>query len=105
MKRGKLVRDNIPEIIRANGEEAEVVILDDKEYADAIDDKFVEEAIEVRAAKTPEQKLEELADIDELIDARLITLGKTREDLESVKKLKAQKRGRFIRKYFLISYE
>lgn len=103
MNYGKLVRDKIPDIIRADGEEPEVIILADEAYEVAIDEKFVEEAIEVRDAKTPEQKLEELADVDELIDARLQTLGKTREDLEKVKKLKAQKRGAFLKRYFLVS--
>jgi predicted house-cleaning noncanonical NTP pyrophosphatase (MazG superfamily) len=103
MKNGKLVRDKIPDIIRANGEDPNVVILTDEEYCIAIDDKLIEEAIEVRGATSDREKIEELADLDELVDARLKTLGMTREDLANAKKEKAHKRGAFTAKYFLIS--
>ena len=44
---GKLVRDKIPDIIRASGRTAEVRQLDERSYLAALRDKLAEEAADV----------------------------------------------------------
>lgn len=52
----KLVRDNIPEIIRRNGEEPVCHVLSEEEYWDALLKKDEEELIEVKEAETKASK-------------------------------------------------
>lgn len=98
---GKLVRDKIPEIIRADGIESEIEILSNEAYGRALDAKLIEEANEVGIAQTPEQKLAELADLEEVKLARLQTLGYTQDDLERVRTKKVAERGAFAAQIFL----
>jgi len=98
---GKLVRDFIPDFIRADGLEPDVEVLEGTAYEQALDAKLLEEAIEVQAALTTEQKLEELADLEEVALARLESLGFTPEDRERVRLEKAAKRGGFAARLFL----
>lgn len=65
----KLVRDNIPDIIKASGKKANVRYLRGKKYQQALKDKLVEEVNEFLAAKTKEEMLEEFADILEVLYA------------------------------------
>ena len=59
---GKLVRDRIPEIIRADGREPEVRVLSATDYLAALNEKLLEEAHELKGAE-PESRLEEAADV------------------------------------------
>lgn len=63
----KLVRDKVPEIIRKNGEIPITHIASEKEFRHALFEKLLEEATELIASKTPEQMLEEIADIYEVL--------------------------------------
>lgn len=64
----KLVRDNIPEIIRQNGGVPDYRIAsDDSEFQQALDLKLDEEIIELRSASDPENTAEEIADIIEVL--------------------------------------
>ncbi len=65
----KLVRDNIPGLIRASGRRAVTRQLDDDEFAAALLDKLDEEIAEVRSAATAEAVLEEAADVLEVLVA------------------------------------
>ena len=56
---GKLVRDRIPEIIRADGKTPIIRIMDDEEYVKELDRKLCEEVEEYRA----DRSIEEMADI------------------------------------------
>lgn len=47
----KLVRDNIPNIIKANGEVPIVEILDDDRYKEELEKKLMEECQEVLSAR------------------------------------------------------
>ncbi len=67
---GKLVRDKIPEIMRADGVEPQIRILDADEYRAALLHKLVEEAREVRASDL-ESRLGELADVYEVLCSAL----------------------------------
>jgi predicted house-cleaning noncanonical NTP pyrophosphatase (MazG superfamily) len=64
---GKLVRDRIPEIIRAEGSRAVTRRLDDDAYRDALLDKLVEEAHELRNAPRESAGIGEAADVYEVL--------------------------------------
>lgn len=93
----KLVRDKIPEIIEANGESAEIEILDDQRFLQELHEKLFEEANEF----VEEDSVEELADLMEVIYAIARLRGIDLEEVEKVRKEKAQKRGAFEKKIFL----
>lgn len=94
----KLVRDRIPELIKANGAECRIEILSDVEYLKMLDAKLGEELAEYYK----DQNIEELADLLEVIYAAAIARGYTLEELESVRAKKAEKRGGFEKKILLI---
>lgn len=87
----KLIRDKIPEIIEAAGKRCIVEVMNEEEYLEALDDKLNEELAEYQADKS----LEELADLLEVMYAVVRARGYTTEELERVRKQKAEKRGGF----------
>jgi predicted house-cleaning noncanonical NTP pyrophosphatase (MazG superfamily) len=93
----KLVRDLIPEVIEIAGKTAVTEILDDEQYRISLDLKLAEEMDEYQRSK----EVEELADILEVIYAIVETKGMTINDLELLRKEKADKRGAFRDKIFL----
>ena len=95
----KLVRDKIPDIIRADGHELSMRILDDTEYLDTLVKKLGEEFNEFKV----DMNVEELADLQEVILALADALNITREQLEKVRLDKVAKRGAFEQKIFLES--
>ena len=98
----KLVRDKIPEICEANGATPHThIIKDDNEYLAALCDKLGEEAQEVKE----DPSLEELADTLEVIQSIGRVLGYTPDQIEVARLQKAQERGGFDERVFLISTE
>jgi predicted house-cleaning noncanonical NTP pyrophosphatase (MazG superfamily) len=93
----KLVRDRIPEIIKASGKRCTTEILSDKEYLRFLDKKLTEELTEYQQ----EPSLEELADLLEVMQAVVKARGWTLEQLEQVRAEKAAKRGGFAKKILL----
>lgn len=65
----KLIRDRVPQIIRAQGDEPIVRIADPCEYRELLRAKLVEEAHEVATADDAHVP-EELADVLEVVDSR-----------------------------------
>lgn len=59
----KLIRDKIPEVIRARGAECEVETLDDERFKVELLRKVEEEASGLSQAKTRAELLEEFADV------------------------------------------
>lgn len=98
-KSKKLVRDKIPEIIRAHGEEPVTRVLEEKEYLQELIEKLREEVEEF--AETP--NIEELADIKEVTIALRQALGIHAGELEDVRRAKANKNGRFKKRIYLES--
>lgn len=97
----KLVRDKIPEIIENDGETPVVRVLKDNEYKKELEKKLKEEYEEVLLAKDKKERLEELADMLEVI--RTLALLED-EDIQSVINImdkKREKRGGFTKKLFL----
>ena len=93
----KLVRDRIPEIIEKDGKTCETEVLSDDDYLVMLDAKLDEELTEYHQDKN----IEELADLMEVIYAVAEARGYSIEQLESVRKEKAEKRGSFKDKIFL----
>ena len=98
----KLVRDKIPILIAANGEEALTRIVSGKEYEEFLLRKDLEESGELREAKTAAQRLEELADKLEVLCALTLYYGLTMEDVEEKRQEKERDRGGFFGKIVLI---
>ena len=101
----KLVRDNIPSIIEKNGGIPTTRILDDKEYKKELENKLLEEYKEVLGTDNKTDRLEELADMLELISALAKVEGSSLEEVIEIAKIKANKRGGFDKKIYLESVE
>ena len=100
-KYNKLVRDRIPEIIENVGKIAYTRILGDGEYLTELDRKLGEEFAEYQADKN----IEELADMLEVIYAIAKARGVSVDELESIRRAKAEKNGAFEKKVFLEEVE
>jgi predicted house-cleaning noncanonical NTP pyrophosphatase (MazG superfamily) len=97
---GKLVRDRIPEIIEASGRTPDVRVLDLASYEQALLDKLLEEAAELRDA-APEDRLEEAADVYEVLLAVADLIGVDVRDIVDRAELKRAERGGFRERLWL----
>ena len=97
----KLVRDNIPNIIKSNGEEPITRILNDKEYLKYLLKKDSEELEEVRTANNIEEVKKELGDKLEVLIAIANFYGFTLEDIINEAKIKKNKNGGFEKRILL----
>lgn len=93
----KLVRDNIPNIIRENGGKPITRRLGDEEFRQALAAKIQEEGTELAA----DFGKEELADVYELVIAAAGMLGLSMRDLDQVRREKLSERGGFEDRIFL----
>ncbi len=99
-KYNKLVRDKIPSIITNNGEIPVTRILNDEEYKIELERKLYEEYQEVINSKNID-RLEELADMIEVIKALASLEGKNLQDIILLAEQKREKRGGFKDKIYL----
>ena len=93
----KLVRDRIPEIIEASGKRCVWSTLSDEEYLAKLDEKLNEELAEYQESKS----MEELADLLEVVRAVAAARGSSMEEVETIRRDKAEKRGGFEKKILL----
>ena len=98
----KLIRDRIPEIMEAAGKTFEIRTLKDDEYGEKLDEKLSEELHEYLQAKGKD-KVEELADLVEVVYAILDQKGVSIQEFESCRKAKREKRGGFKEKLYLLN--
>ena len=96
----KLVRDRIPELIRAEGRQPVVTILQREERRAALLAKLVEEAAE--AAGADDGLAEELADVLEVVRALAATLGLSLAQVGELADTKKATRGGFEGGTFLV---
>lgn len=96
----KLVRDKIPEIIMSKDEIPVTRILNESEYKEELEKKLLEEYKEVVEAKGND-RVEELADMIEVIRALGKLEDKTIEEIIKIADEKNDKRGSFNNKIFL----
>ncbi len=87
----KLVRDRIPEILRAEGKRCTVRTLADDEFAQRLEEQLAEEIAEYRESG----EIEELADIVELIEAIAEQRGVGWDQFERLRLQKRELRGGF----------
>ncbi|MDT3496010.1 nucleoside triphosphate pyrophosphohydrolase [Bacillus toyonensis] len=98
----KLIRNKIPKIIKAKGKTPITRILPEDEYIKELCKKTGEELTEYIEAKTKHDKLEELSDLLELINALAEHEGTTLEEINTLCKKKAKERSIFQNRTFLI---
>lgn len=99
-KYNKLVRDKIPEIIKAGGKTPVTHVIEDNEqYLQALLNKDLEESTELRDNPC----LEELADKLEVLNAIGKVLGYSFQDIEIERAKKANERGGFDARIYLES--
>ena len=101
----KLVRDRIPEIIEGTGKSFTSHILSNDEYKLELKKKLSEEVEEYLNAKGDQDAIEELADIMELMVSLAQIHNVSIEDVEKVRQKKANERGGFEKKIFLVEVE
>lgn len=97
IKYHKLVRDKIPEIIEKSGKKAIIEKLDDKGYIDLLNKKLGEELREYLKSG----RVEELADIVEVIYAILDFKKMSVSEFEEIRLDKVNKRGAFKERLLL----
>lgn len=103
MKRiyNKLVRDNIPQLIKESGRDCTSRILNEKEYYDALLDKIVEEVEEYRISGNEE----ELADVYEVLDCLVQLKEYEPMHIDYLQLIRREKRGSFKDRVLLIDVE
>ena len=97
----KLVRDNIPEIIKSNKGEPYTRVLNEEEYKEELEKKILEECNEVIHAKESNDRVEELADVMEIIYSLASLENKKLHEVEEVMIDKRKKRGGFEKRIYL----
>jgi predicted house-cleaning noncanonical NTP pyrophosphatase (MazG superfamily) len=95
----KLVRDRIPDIIRRSGREPDVRRISGEALEDALKEKLVEEALELKKSG---EIYEELADVLEVVDAIIESYGIDRQRLLDVKGEKLRRAGGFKEGYLVL---
>ncbi|GBG07047.1 hypothetical protein PAT3040_01595 [Paenibacillus agaridevorans] len=101
----KLVRDRIPQIIEETGKTCRTRVLNDEEYLQELNTKLMEEVNEYLGAKNSNEALEELADVLEVIRALTSAHGYSVEEGEELRRQKAEKRGGFRERVYLIDVD
>lgn len=101
----KLVRDGIPNLIASQGKDFKTRILESKEYITELRKKLIEESEEYFRAVSNDEALEELADMLEVIHALAEIHGSNGAELEELRAEKAERRGGFKERIFLIEVE
>ncbi|WP_314728305.1 nucleoside triphosphate pyrophosphohydrolase [Bacillus sp. Marseille-Q3570] len=91
----KLIRDRIPEILENKGLNYNTRLMEEDEYKIKLREKLTEELNEYLEASDDASSIEELADILELIHSLTSVHNSSVEELEAVRKEKAEKRGGF----------
>lgn len=100
----KLVRDNIPDIIKRNKEIPVTKILDQNDYKKELENKLNEEYHEVLES-SGKNRIEELGDMLEVMKALAELEGSSLNEVIEISNKKYLKRGGFSKKIFLIKTE
>lgn len=97
----KAVRDKIPEIIMAEGNECEYSSLSDNEFLFYLEEKLTEELKEYQES----HKIEELVDILEIIYRIAELRGVSKSQVDLLRNKKNEERGALGKNLFLIKVE
>ena len=93
----KLIRDNIPAIIRSQGNIPVIRTLEGEDYLAALDKKLNEEVQEYLEDKS----IEEICDVLEVIDAICAARGVPSDSITTLKNVKRNKNGAFDKRIWL----
>jgi len=96
----KLVRDKVPDIVQ---DDSKFEILSNEDYRLSLREKITEEAQEVKNADTRANLVEELGDLEEVIRGILSDASITYEEMDSIRKAKINQKGKFSKKFVMIS--
>ena len=88
----KLVRDEIPRVVRENGETPVTRVVEGEAYRRRLREKLCEEAAEFRGS---DGDPEEFADVLEVLDAIRTAEAFEEGEVERLREAKADERGRF----------
>lgn len=98
----KLVRDLIPDIIKAQGKSLKTEVLDTEMYHKELRKKLEEEQSEYMNSSSDVEAVEELADMLEVIYALAAVHGADEAKLNAIRTKKAEARGGFKERIFLV---
>jgi predicted house-cleaning noncanonical NTP pyrophosphatase (MazG superfamily) len=101
----KLVRDRIPEIIHQSGKTFNTRKLGHEEYIKELKTKAFEELNEYAQNNNSQEAAEELADLLEVMHALAAVHGFTFDQIEEIRQRKAEVRGGFRERIYLIDVE
>jgi predicted house-cleaning noncanonical NTP pyrophosphatase (MazG superfamily) len=97
----KLVRDKVPDAIRADGHTCHVEVLGPEEYVTQLKRKLVEEAREALEASSHDDLVLELADLMEVVRSLCAATGVTLEAVEAMRLQRQAERGGFDQRLLL----
>jgi predicted house-cleaning noncanonical NTP pyrophosphatase (MazG superfamily) len=95
----KLIRDNIPEIMKSKWLECNYYKASEFEYTIELFKKLIEESIEVKNSKGKTELIEELADVMEVINSICINNEIHIDEIEAKRLKKLKDRWWFEKKY------
>lgn len=101
----KLVRDRIPEIIHRSGKTFNTKKLEHQDYIKELKNKAFEELNEYTNSVSNQDAIEELADLLEVMHSLAEVHGYTFDQIEKIRQRKAEERGGFRERIFLIDVE
>ncbi|MBT2679281.1 nucleoside triphosphate pyrophosphohydrolase [Bacillus sp. ISL-35] len=101
----KLVRDRIPEIIHQSGKSFNTIKLQQEEFIKELKNKAFEELNEYTNSAGNQEAGEELADLLEVMHSLAEVHGYTFDQIEKIRQRKAEEKGGFRERIFLIDVE
>lgn len=97
----KLIRDNIPNVIKSRGGNFEVKKLNKKEFEQELIKKVGEEASGLIGTKDKQELTSELADVLDVIEELKRLKNITSQDIKKSQKIAYQKKGGFRKRLYL----
>ena len=101
----KLTRDTSPQFLQDSGINVFHRVMGQDEFLSHLKQKILEEVQEVHSALSPEETLEELADLLEVIYALTTAQGFSLADLEAQRLQKKEARGGFDGRLYITAVE
>ncbi len=97
----KLVRDNIPEVIKKNGGDFKIKKLSKEHFEKELIRKVGEEASGLMGAKNRQELISELADVLDVIEEIKTFKGITGQEIKKSQKAAYERKGGFRKKLYL----
>ena len=101
----KLVRDNIPSQIEKTGIDCKYLIMDDEQYMAKLIEKMHEKLQDFESefdSMNDEKAIHELAELQEVILALVVSVGVTEESFERIRNAKKKLDGGYDNKVLLL---